>query len=188
MEEVLKRIGTIHQMDVPRDAVHIAVAPCIAAEKLNPGDRVTFAHKGDARTVRKYVEKMDCKSPDFLTPIGIVDPYLNYPVNKGDRFYVFLMPGSINHLRHEWSHAEFSAQMAKSPSEEWMRRYAEEMGLSYERMLEAGEEYLDHDEYVIDGGRYEGVSVPDEYWEHFSVLTGRGVPADQRGSFYSCSC
>jgi hypothetical protein len=45
-------------------------------------------------------------------PIGVVDPFLVKPVEPGQRFWLFLYPGSITGLRHVWSHPAFAAVAA----------------------------------------------------------------------------
>jgi uncharacterized protein (TIGR02996 family) len=87
--------------DDRRDAIHIAVAPGTAAARLAPGQHVGFARDGDTETFGP--------SP---TPIGIVDPFLSRLVDPGERFWVFLYPGTITGLRHVWTHPAFEAAPA----------------------------------------------------------------------------
>lgn len=78
-----------------RDAVHIAVAPVVAGESLRPGERVSFDSNGEA-------------VGDEAFSIGIVDPFLaDRVVVKGQRFWLYLYPGSITSLRHDWTHPAF---------------------------------------------------------------------------------
>lgn len=184
MEDVLRRIGTCHQQSFGRDAVHIALASVRAYEDLNPGDRLCFAVKGDDKWVKKDTGDWE-KDGNAL---GIADPFITQPINKGSWFYIFLFPGSIKSLKHEWTHEDFSIQTAKTESEKWMISYAAELGMTMDRLIEAGESFLDSGEYLSDGGRYEGMSIPEEFWDHFQNITGRGVPQDRRDSFFSCSC
>lgn len=77
-----------------RDAVHIAVAPVVAGEKLWAGYEVGFL---DDRTVGTAA----------AVKVGIVDPYLKGSVRKGEKFYVCLFPNTVTSLRHVWTHPEF---------------------------------------------------------------------------------
>ena len=87
--------------DRRRDAIHIAVAPVTAAEPLAPGQHVGLVREG---------------SFEFVGPcdqnIGIVDPYLTAGVEAGQRFWLFLYPGTVTGLRHVWTHPAFSAVAA----------------------------------------------------------------------------
>lgn len=85
-----------------RDAVHIAVAPMTAAVKLRPGEHVGFA-KPDSFEFAAAGDE----------PIGIVDPFLTADVEPGQRFWLFLYPGSITGLRHVWTHPAFTAMNAR---------------------------------------------------------------------------
>ena len=38
------------------------------------------------------------------TIIGIVDPFLTEPVFQGDVFYMFMLPGEVNEVTHNWTH------------------------------------------------------------------------------------
>jgi hypothetical protein len=91
------QLGKLLTEDQPRDAVHIAVAPVIAGESLKPGQRIGFI--GDAYTVGTDANL-----------IGIVDPYLDRLVSKGQRFYMFLFPNTITSLHHNWTHPAFEAE------------------------------------------------------------------------------
>lgn len=84
-------IGTILPAGVGRDAVHIAVAPAVAKSRMIPGQSVAADGSG------------------FGTQVGIVDPFLPAPVEIGQRFFIFLKPGTITSLRHEWTHPAFAA-------------------------------------------------------------------------------
>lgn len=88
-----------------RDAVHVALAPVEADCEMAPGDRV-FLRDG------KAIAWCDDSDP---APIGIVDPFLDqrHNVQKGQRFWLFLFPGTITGLRHQWTHPAFAR---KAPS------------------------------------------------------------------------
>jgi hypothetical protein len=96
------RLGQlIEDGDRRRDAVHVAVAAVMAAVRLTPCQHVGLAQEGDVELVGPCAR-----------PIGIVDPFLTTDVQPGQRFWLFLYPGSITGLRHVWSHPEFAAAAA----------------------------------------------------------------------------
>jgi hypothetical protein len=68
-----------------RDAIHIAVAPMVATAALHPGQRLQN---------------------------GIVDPFLTAPVQPGERYWLFLFPGTVTGMRHVWSHPAFTEDKA----------------------------------------------------------------------------
>lgn len=65
-----------------RDAVHIAVIP-----QVNTTAQALF--------------------PSMRVPGGIVDPFLTVPVNPGERYWLWMTPGSVTSLRHAWDHDLF---------------------------------------------------------------------------------
>ena len=96
------RLGQlIEDGDRRRDAIHIAVAPVTAADRLAPGQHVGLVQEGNVELVGP------CDRP-----IGAVDPFLAAEVEPGQRFWLFLYPGTITSLRHVWTHPAFSAAAA----------------------------------------------------------------------------
>ena len=96
------RLGQlIEDGDRRRDAIHIAVAPVTAAGRLAPGQHVGLVEEGN---------------PELVGPcgrnIGIVDPFRTAEVEPGQRFWLFLYPGTITGLRHVWTHPAFTAAAA----------------------------------------------------------------------------
>lgn len=96
------KLGTLIDETARRDAIHVAIAPMIAACELEPGQRVGKGKNGTA-------------SRDAREHIGIVDPFLPEPVNAGERFYVVLFPGTVTGMRHEWSHPAFPSIAERVP-------------------------------------------------------------------------
>src|SRR5687768_16079234 len=90
-------LGKIITSAVQRDAVHIAIAPVIANERLKPGQPIGFKTPGDPTIVTGRGTRS----------IGIVDPFLMEEVVAGERFYIFLYPQTITSLRHDWTHPAF---------------------------------------------------------------------------------
>lgn len=183
--DALETLGTIIPANSGRDAIHLAVEPCVAATDLFPGNHIGFLEDG---TVSRDAKKL----------VGIVDPFLNDKVKKGERFWLVVYPRTITSLRHVWTHPDFEEETPVDPkwieAEAWLRQYAESYDETVEDLINAAHTYLDHNEYYYgqeeDGyhGKFEGESVPDLFWEYFEIYTGRYVNNEDRGSFFSCSC
>lgn len=172
-------LGTILDETAQRDAVHIAVAPVVAAEKLIPSRHVGLLPDGRA----------SCSSQ--VKAIGIVDPYLPCGVEPGQRFYLFLYPGTVTSMRHEWTHPSFVPQASPdmAASEKWLREFAEEIGISYGALIEAAQAFVDFK------GTYRMPSdIPGavftkrkEMWHHLEIAAGIKAKDDE-DTFFWCSC
>jgi hypothetical protein len=179
-------LGQIITTEQSRDAIHVAVAPVTAGEWLAPGTHVCIAASGLAVTA----PKAEC--------IGVVDPFLKQHVTVNDRFWLFLYPGSITSLRHDWTHpaipaAEAGKPSGRSESEVWMRKWAmEHMSedhygdgtkrseeVAYASAIEAGRQ--------LHIGPYESARdyIDAEWWGHWENLTGCTRPGE---AYFSCSC
>lgn len=90
-------IGKILDSNPGRDAIHVAIAPVIAIQELQPGQRIGL---------------VDGESKAGVTsrPLGIVDPYLTESVKFGQMFYMFLFPQTVTSLRHVWTHPGFAKE------------------------------------------------------------------------------
>lgn len=191
------KLGQIITEPQQRDAIHIAVAPVECGDKrLLPGSHVGFC-EGSTSVVTK----------DSALLIGIIDPFISDVVMNGEKCWLFLYPGSITSLRHDWTHPAFVQQLPtiqqviagekaaddKSPSEKWMREWAvRHVGhdyygdrgsfsedTAYAFAIEAG-----HQNHI---GPYEDARdfIDDEWWSHWETITGQ---KGDRGSYFSCSC
>jgi hypothetical protein len=160
-----------------RDAVHVAVAPVVAAATLAPGQHVSVQDGAAYGSLKQ--------------PIGVVDPFLKRSVEKGQRFWLFLYPQTITSLRHEWSHPAFPEDLGRrnvALSRAWIEHWGDRYGLTVDDAIDYAIGYLDHGDLLFRGEELEGESVPIEFWDHFETVTGRRVSAEERGSFFSCSC
>jgi hypothetical protein len=186
--DALATLGTIIGEGEKRDAIHLAVEPAVAAERLKPGQDVGFVNGGFAATERN---------------VGIVDPFLKKDVMAGERFWLLVYPRQITSLRHVWAHPDFpEAEYAveeietdsKSISERWIRDFAARVGLKYQVLMDGAKDYYETKrsggwgEYLCFGGLLEDEYVPDEFWPHYEAVTGETVEAEFRGSFFTCSC
>lgn len=193
-EDTVRAIGKPFTTPMARDAIHIAVAPVVAGETLRPGEIIGFVRGRNDGTV----------SSDHMIIvkfIGIVDPYLKKSVHVGQRFFMFLYPGSITSLRHDWAHPAFAEndsevlENKKNADEEalqqsklWMCELADDVNMSYDKLIQGGIDYVQGGSYLVGGGSMEGRRTPDEFWPHFERITGIKVPEKDRESFFSCSC
>ena len=172
-------LGQLLDEKAQRDAIHIAIAPVVAAERLYPGDHVGFVSDG-------IVAKRDDKL------IGIVDPFLMKPVGEGQRFFLCLYPKTVTGKRHNWEHPAFSPAIlpALSPNKQEAERVIRQFCRDQFTYVSEEEAFrrIVSDWGVLDFTTVEGTSGPfeneDEVKAALSVYTGRANP-DFR---FSCSC
>lgn len=169
-----------------RDAVHIAVAPVVAGMELSPGQKVLMQNG-------KAFESDD---PDKW--IGVVDPYLTEWVQKGERCWVFLIPGSITSLRHEWGHPDFKRpaeikqdmhQLARDVEEalmgnsrQWMEDFARENSIDMDDLLREMQEGS-----VTFGN--DTPDIPPEIWGHAERVLGCKFSEEHKSNaYFGCAC
>lgn len=184
-------IGRLAPEGTQRDAVHFAVIPMIAQERLLPGARISAEGK---ETVT-------------AAAIGIVDPFLPpyYRVEEGQRFWCFLNPGSITGLRHVWSHPSFVQEQAAAATsaevaaaEKWLTDKIRAMnGQGLPNLLEAVDYAITKqpDGYGGDGIICFGTDFQDysheanaEFWRYWSTYTGRPIPTVAPNAYFRCAC
>lgn len=192
--DAVATIGMLIPEHAGRDAIHLAVEPVVAGERLAPGQHIGFLPDG---TVGQ-------KSAELL---GIVDPFLAGTLFPGDRFWLVVYPRTITSLRHVWAHPSFKPAEIEAPekpsnkdySKEWMQRWANEhMSSDYYGDYDGG--YDDNkvpDEVAyanaIRAGHTHSVGshedardhINDEWWGHWEVITGE---KGDREEYFSCSC
>ncbi len=176
-------IGKIITSERGRDAIHIAVVPVVAGEHLDPGQHVGADGHSD-------------------NPVGIVDPFLREPVRAGQRFYLFMYPGTITSLRHEWTHPAFGGVEVADESRAWIEAFAAELDQTYSRLMAAAEYWLQgerdkgrrpggyNSNYTYDNSEtYKDVDEAKWpiFWHHYEIVTGVKV-ADHEATFFTCSC
>lgn len=212
------KVGELRRGGEQRDAIHIAVAPGVAVERLYAGQKVGL-QKGDND---KYF------TGRAHTMLGIVDPFLDHAVEAGEQFWVFLFPNTITGLNHVWTHPAFTEtppvalnsppetapvgtptaalEAFKQASEDWLRNFCASADCpDYDTVIAAAsgdhktwddgdgdygsssiQNYGDDEWYLHFNGRDAHGIIPDEFWDHLEVVTGRKAP--QRAKYFSCSC
>ena len=179
------KLGQIHSEPQGRDAVHIAIAPCVAGQILAPGDHVGL-EPGSTESVI---------APNAVAPaIGIVDPFIHKRfVAVGERFYVFLYPQTITGLRHVWTHERFPDDerevrpgVFSTPDPE-IDRVSRYLGWSYQEVLDRAAQAAESNcsLHTGDNEYYEGST--DEFWDAVYRLTGKRH-RDGVGKWFSCAC
>lgn len=193
MKDTQSLIGKKITEDYEKDAIHIAVLPAIAGERLSPGQHVGIGKDGFSFG--------DYKCGKFL---GVVDPFLKEVLEPGDRFWMFMYPNTITGLRHVWTHPDVldgASPKDRAASEKWIRDYIDASDCpDYDTLVSAliGE-YVPPAEYDIDSayitvdneylhfnGRDAHGDINPELFYHVEVVTGRKCVA--RPKYFSCSC
>lgn len=193
--DALETLGTIIGDGEARDAIHLAVEPVVAGQRLLPGqdigliDGTAFAAKNCPKA------------------LGIVDPFIVGHVEEGERFWLVVYPRQIKSLRHVWEHPDFAPSQDLAPvnavsvptpvlhdkevSERWLRDFIANADCpDYETVIAAAlnnnsswsKEYLHFDGRDAHGG------IPPEFWTHVEIVTGRLIPQENRAEYFSCSC
>lgn len=182
--EPITTIGRILKTEQQRDAIHMAIMPVTAGERLSPGEHVGMLPDGTVGNCDK--------------PLGIIDPFLTVKLKKGDQCWMFLYPNTITSLRHEWTHPEINGPQpsipdaAKNESERWLRDFADRLFSYYGNDDEDGSRFdlliADAEEgYFATDIEYGADLTPDEtFWMHFERYTGRKVK--NRPTYFRCSC
>jgi hypothetical protein len=185
--DALATLGTILNLkDGPaRDAIHLAVEPVRAGERLKPNDDIGI--KGG----------LAFKARDGVPKRGKADPFITADIMPGDVIWLVIYPRQIKSLRHVWEHPAFPTEtvIADLPdpkaatAKAVIEQQADDMGITYGDIMSYAEDYVRYGSYAVDGGRWEGMGIDGEkFWESWAILNpGRDVP-EHKASFFSCSC
>lgn len=169
-----------------RDAIHIAIVKAIVGSQydMHPGEGCYISVKDN--------KVYSANSSSF----GIINPFIQPPASsygwkKGDEVEVYLMPNSIQSLKHEWTHPVLDRKI--ETKEDIAEAYFEECALVCGRTKD---QFLEELSDCIVGEReslsFQGFDTPDfmyeeEFWEAYKIITKIDVPKPKRPSF-SCSC
>lgn len=191
MAENPPNVGHAPGDNARRDAIHVAMLPVVAGERLAPGEHVAINADGQAVRHGTMI-------------IGYVDPELGRrgirAVEAGERFWLWLYQGTVTSLRHEWTHPtfptpEYAAALAsmndRAFSERWLRDYAvrlnceDEPEAAFLRLLESlrSGEFYSHGSTVY--GEHD-LDDADELKRHAEAYLGIRI---NWGDFtFSCGC
>ena len=92
--DALETLGMIHTRIEKRDAIHLAVEPVMATQKLQPGEFIRI-RDGSAYPAPAHEAH------------GIVDPFLIDGPHTGEFFWFVMKPREVSSLRHVWTHPDF---------------------------------------------------------------------------------
>lgn len=199
--DALETLGTFPIPDNSgRDAIHLAVEPVLAGEKMAAGDRIR-SENGIAYRIYRY---------DNNEATGIVDPFVSGIIQPGEKFWLVVLPRTITSLRHVWSHPLFPEEPVSSyhadaddhyvasPSEQWLRDYARQIDEPFEDLISAAGRFVARGDYFYGTacgdpgdeyyGKFEGESTHPDFWRHYQAFKSVDVPKDKQRSFFTCSC
>ncbi len=181
--DALETLGKIHFRDEKRDAIHLAVMPVEAGERLSAGEHIGVVNG------RAFV--------GHPTVLGIVDPFLTATVEPGERFWLVIYPRKIQSLRHVWSHPDLPDELPATPAvvdgdemaaaRRAIHAVAVSLGVSDEAMMEGAKRWLEDGDYMRFGEDLSYDWDMPAFWDAYSLLTGEHVPQGS-GSFFSCAC
>jgi len=184
--DALETLGTIIDERAARDAIHLAVEPSKAGERLRPGQEVGISSGLAYATLR-------CKK------LGIVDPFLKSPVEAGQKFWLVVFPRQISSLRHVWTHPDFPQELSgplvpSADDEEILREGAGAINVEFHTFMAAIGQYLTDRERGSDeksisfGDDIEYGDLPAGFWPAYERSTGRQVPESWRDVYFRCAC
>lgn len=211
--DALETLGKIHEREEHRDAIHLAVEPVTAGIRLYPGQHIGVV-EGVASPTGKLLGIVD---PFLTAPVepGQKFWFVMYPRMVTSLRHVWAHPDFPDGVASAPSVTPaviVSPVRAGSPrrpkkespkldqdklidaSANWIHALADRVDITYNRLMEGAADWVDAQErgvwgsYIIGGAEMEGESVPPEFWNHYEVVTGKKVPVEHRGSFFSCSC
>lgn len=192
-----------------RDAVHFPIIPLVAAVNLSPATRVALAPDGRVAPGPNPIGIVD----PFLTspvragqrvwvmifantitdlqhtwshPAWTTQP-VPVPVCLPEERQPSVPPIPRSRKRKEGPTPE---EIKLAAAKATIEHEAREAGIDYEEMMEGVETFLDHGEYLSQGGRWEGhrLTDSDAFWDAYATIKGMEIPEEKRHSFFSCSC
>ena len=185
-QDPIKTIGTVLQGEHERDAIHVAIMPVQVQGQAMSGDSVKFV--GPHTVTRCTIGER----------VGIIDPFLGVVVSHGDHVWLFLPPGSITSLRHDWTCPDVDAppipSEAKTDHLQWLQAFAHRWGFDFHDMIAVATDEDAGVDYIVAHGvdlhdASELGEDHDLFWYHLEGYTGKTFGPAHRGRVgWSCSC
>lgn len=193
--DALETLGTIIDANQKRDAIHLAVLPVQAGDRIWPGREVTI------RDGLAYEEE------GAGGAMGIADPFLSDTILAGQWFWYIVKPRTINSLRHVWSHPAFPDEPGveavpdderKAASKQWLLDFVGRADCpGFDALMDAVQGKFSPDEDGYGGGYIDGEylhfngsdahgEIPREFWDHAEIYLGKKL--SHRPEYFSCSC
>lgn len=182
-------LGFTPSENAHRDAIHIAVIPLVAGETLLRGTLIRHEN-GTAIATNE-------------DGVGIVDPFLQKPlVERGTRFWCFLLPNTVTGMRHHWAHPKFDeleeavpppvSPQTKEENRKWIADFCDRWNIDYDQLIEAATGKTEW-RYVSTGGNQvykdEMGDEYNEFWRRFEEMTNQQYSDDHKdGMYFTCSC
>lgn len=90
------RVGQLIPVGTPpcRDAIHVPIITAICRDPLSPGDHVSV--------IRRVGPAVVLVRQSWDDPAGVADPFIRDTIPARRWFWLFLYPGKIRDLRHQW--------------------------------------------------------------------------------------
>jgi hypothetical protein len=170
------RLGTRPEEKDLRDAVHVPVVAMVCQyDELMPGTHVNA--QGEP------------KQP----VVGIVDPFRELPVTKGDRYWLCLYPGTVTAMQHRWKHPAFeeSEESEKDAAIKWLTKFASHVRYTYPEFMTLMNDFWESGDRDSFGMYGESMDEFRSHWPqiclHYRTVTGRLIDPENYVSFH-CSC
>lgn len=207
--DALATLGTIINDQEKRDAIHLGVEPIQAGRNLVRGAHVGIGPDGKAYVESKNIKAVGIVDP-FLNDIVLAGQWFwlivyprqitslrhvwehpDFPDSRetGGKELLQLNQPEANPEQVLQAKALIGDPIAKATLR--MREIAADLDVDVDELMEHADErdrsewsYWVHEE---DGGKFEGESIPHDFWEVWAVLRGKEQAPDH-GNFLSCSC
>lgn len=160
---------------VEKDAIHVPILPATAGERIMPGALVGINNAGYAVNEARG--------------IGVADPFIKRAIERDENFYLWLRPGTVKNLRHDWDHPVLEGikdSRAFERAEIAIKEFAGILDVSLEELLEAAEESTDGSLYFSRDIYYPADTQVAEFWRAHKAVYGSKIEVTSLNT--GCSC